>query len=108
MRDKDVDNYMLIPRSWEREHEYSCYCSKCDNGIQHGEKFWRLPWRSDVSEILCERCKDYDTVYAKYDGVCCQCGEVIREDDDCFVTEDAKLICLSCLEEDAEADWSVC
>ena len=105
---EEYENYMLTPRSWEREPEYSCFCSKCDNGIQHGEKFWRLPWRSDVSEILCERCKDYDTVYAKYDGVCWQCGEVIREDEDCFVTEDEKLICLSCIEEDADADWSVC
>jgi len=107
---EEYENYMIRPRSWEREPEYSYYCSNpwCERGIQHGEKFYRLPWRSSTREILCERCTEDMTSYAKHSVICAECGERINEDDDCFVSEDADFcICLDCLEEDAETDWSI-
>lgn len=105
---EEVENYMMMPRSWEREPEYSFFCSKCDNGIQWGEKFYRLPWQSKTREILCEHCTDEMISYAKTDVICSECGDTIHEDKDVFITEDGAFICLDCLEEDADADWSVC
>lgn len=106
---EEYENYMNRPRSWEREPNYSFYCSRCDDGIQHGEKFYRLPWRDRTHEILCEQCTEDMTSYAKHGCICAECGEWISEDDDCFVSEDASVcICMDCLEEDADADWSVC
>ena len=107
---EEYENYMIRPRSWEREPNYSFYCSRCDDGIQRGEKFYRLPWRrDDAHEILCERCTEDMTSYAKTDVFCAECGGLINEDDDCFVSEDADLfVCMDCIEEDSDADWSVC
>ena len=107
MKNGELENFMVMPR-YEIKPEYSCYCSKCEEGIQYGEKYWRLPWRSQTHEILCEKCVEEMTTYAKHNGVCCECGEDVREDDDIFYTEDGKFVCLSCIEEDSEEDWSVC
>lgn len=105
---EEIENGMLRPLWREIKREYNNYCSDCECGIDHGEKYFRIPWRRNYAEVLCERCTDRMTSYAKHDTKCAQCGEEIKEDDDCFVTKNAECICLSCLEEDAEADWSVC
>ena len=108
MKREEYENPMIRPRSWELEPEYSYYCSKCGNGIQWGEKFYRLPWRKSTHEILCEKCTEDMTSYAKHSVICAECGEWIREDDDCFIGEDAEVcICLDCLEEDQDADFSI-
>ena len=106
---EELENYMVMPR-YERKPEYSYYCSNpwCERGIQHGEKCYQLPWRGRTHEILCEECKDKKMTYAKTDVICAECGDVIHEDEDVFVTEDGKFICLDCVEEDATADWSFC
>lgn len=97
MRDSDVDNYMMMPRSWENR-QYTKRCACCDNGIGELEKYYEIPVGSKW-ETWCEECTEDHTTYALFDTKCIKCGAEIKEDEDCFVTDDAECICMDCLEE---------
>lgn len=100
MRDSDVDNYMMIPRSWENR-QYTKRCDCCDNGIGELEKYYEVPV-SGGWETLCEECVEDHVSYSEFNTECGICGRTIREDEDCFIGDDAEIYCLDCLEEMAK------
>jgi len=100
MKDSDVDNYMMMPRSWENR-QYTKRCDCCDNGIGELEKYYEVPSGSRW-ETLCEECVEDRMTYAKHSTKCVNCGGDIGEDEDCFETGDAECICLDCIEEMAK------
>jgi len=100
MKDSDVDNYMMIPRSWENR-QYTKRCDCCDNGIGELEKYYEIPV-GNKWETWCEECVEDRITYANHSTKCVNCGGDIGEDEDCFDIGYAECICLDCIEEMAK------
>lgn len=88
----------LMRPMYQEKEVFSHECEECGCGIHLYEKYYTIPCGVfGLDLVLCEDCTMRRVSYADHRTECVCCGNEIEENEDCFITDDAGVICLDCL-----------